>query len=157
MVLLVLQNQWQNLCKAMERVDLIEDPRFADQDSRAENQEALIPILEEWLQTFSTDAEAWAHLEKFRVPSGPVLDPTEAINSEYYTGRGSIRTIQDPFVGEMHLPGFPLRFSEQPEYTPGNTPALGEHNGEILASVLGYSQDKITALEKDGVLISADR
>ena len=157
MVLLVLQNQWKNLCKAMGRLELEADPRFAEQDLRAENQEELIPIIEQWLQTFKTDAEAWAHLEEFRVPSGPVINPTEAINHEYYRGRGAIRTVNDPFVGEMHLPGFPLRFSEQEEYNPGDTPALGEHNAEILTAILGYSSDKIADLDKRGVLISADR
>ena len=157
MVLLVLQNQWKNLCKAMGRPELEADPRFAEQDLRAENQEELIPIIEQWLQTFKTDAEAWAHLEEFRVPSGPVINPTEAINHEYYRGRGAIRTVNDPFVGEMHLPGFPLRFSEQEEYNPGDTPALGEHNAEILTAILGYSSDKIADLDKRGVLISADR
>ena len=141
----------------MGRLELEADPRFAEQDLRAENQEELIPIIEQWLQTFKTDAEAWAHLEEFRVPSGPVINPTEAINHEYYRGRGAIRTVNDPFVGEMHLPGFPLRFSEQEEYNPGDTPALGEHNAEILTAILGYSSDKIADLDKRGVLISADR
>lgn len=157
MVLLVLQNQWPNLCKAMDREDLIDDPRFAGQDSRAENQETLIPILEAWLQTFPSDAEAWAQLEKFRVPSGPVMNPIDAIDHEYFNGRGAIRKVEDPFVGEMHLPGFPLRFSEQEQYNPGDTPALGEHNAEILSSVLGYSADKIESLTSNGVLFSADR
>ena len=157
MVLLVLQNQWPNLCRAMGREDLIEDVRFAEQDARAENQETLIPMLEAWLQTFSSDAEAWAKLEKFRVPSGPVMNPIDAIGHEYFDGRGAIRQVEDPYIGEMHLPGFPLRFSEQDQYNPGDTPALGEHNAEILSSVLGYSTDKIETLATNGVLISADR
>lgn len=157
MVLLVLQNQWKNLCNAMERPDLISDRRFIDQDSRAKNQSELIPLIEQWLQGFSSDAEAWQHMEKFRVPSGPVINPTEAINHEYYRGRGAIRTVTDPFVGELHLPGFPLRFSEQAAYEPGPVPALGEHNADILSSVLGYSDEHISKLEVDGVLISADR
>ena len=157
MVLLVLQNQWKNLCEAMAQPELVADPRFADQDSRAKNQQALIPIIEQWLQSFDSDAEAWAHMEKYRVPSGPVINPKEAIDHEYYRGRGSIRTVNDPFVGELHLPGFPLRFSEQPEYAPGDVPALGEHNERILGEVLNYSKERIAGLQKDGVLISKDR
>ena len=156
MVLLVLQNQWKNLCEAMEQPELATDARFADQDSRAKNQQELIPIIESWLQSFASDAEAWAHMEKFRVPSGPVLNPKEAIAHEYYRGRGSIRTITDPFVGEMHLPGFPLRFSEQTTYNPGEVPALGEHNAQILAGVLNYSDERIDALKKNGVIMSKD-
>lgn len=154
MVLLVLQNQWKNLCDAMARPDFIDDPRFADQDARAKNQAELIPILEAWLQSFDTDAEAWACMEEHRVPSGPVLSPVDTIDHEYYRGRGAIRTVHDPVVGKLDLPAFPLRFSEQPDYTPGAVPDLGEHNGEILAGVLGYDDSRIDALSEGGVLVS---
>jgi crotonobetainyl-CoA:carnitine CoA-transferase CaiB-like acyl-CoA transferase len=154
MVLLVLQGQWQNLCDAMGQPDLANDQRFADQDSRAKNQAELIPMLEAWLQGFDTDAEAWACMEEYRVPSGPELSPVETIDHEYYRGRGAIRTVHDPIVGKLDLPGFPLRFSEQPEYAPGAAPDLGEHNAEILASVLDYDDGRIEALSDAGVLLS---
>lgn len=157
MVLLVLQNQWQNLCDAMGQPELASDPRFADQDQRAKNQQDLIPIIENWLQSFESDTEAWAYMEKFRVPSGPVINPKEAIDHEYYRGRGSIRTVNDPFVGELHLPAFPLRFSEQAEYAPGSVPALGEHNAQILGEFLNYSEARIAELKDAGVLVSKQK
>jgi crotonobetainyl-CoA:carnitine CoA-transferase CaiB-like acyl-CoA transferase len=83
-----------------------------------------------------------------------VLSPVDTIDHEYYRGRGAIRTINDPVVGKLDLPGFPLRFSEQPEYAPGAAPDLGEHNAEILASVLGYDDGRIEALGEAGVLLS---
>jgi crotonobetainyl-CoA:carnitine CoA-transferase CaiB-like acyl-CoA transferase len=64
MVLLVLQNQWPGLCEAMGRQDLTNDARFADQDLRAKNQVELIPIIETWLQTFASDAEALGVLRR---------------------------------------------------------------------------------------------
>ncbi len=154
MVLLVLQGQWPGLCEAMGRSDLTSDPRFVDQDLRAKNQTELIPIIETWLQTFASDAEAWTCLEEHRVPSGPVLSPQDTINHEYYRERGAIRTVNDPVVGQLDLPGFPLRFSEQAEYAPGAVPNLGEHNAEILRGVLGYDKARIEALTDDGVLLS---
>lgn len=154
MVLLVLQGQWQGLCDAMGRPELATDPRFADQDLRAKNQLALIPMIEAWLQSFASDAEAWACMEQYRVPSGPVLSPQETINHEYYRERGAIRTIHDPVVGKLDLPGFPLRFSAQPDYPPGAAPDLGEHNAEILRSVLGYDSARIDALVGAGVVLS---
>ena len=154
MVLLVLQGQWQNLCDAMDMPELATDPRFAEQDLRAKNQEELIPLIETWLQSFDTDAAAWACMEEYRVPSGPVLSPVDTIDHEYYRGRGAIRTVDDPVVGKLDLPGFPLRFSEQREYTPGAVPDLGEHNAEILGDVLGYEAERISALANAGVLVS---
>jgi crotonobetainyl-CoA:carnitine CoA-transferase CaiB-like acyl-CoA transferase len=106
------------------------------------------------LQTFASDAEAWECLEEHRVPSGPVLSPQDTIDHAYYRGRGAIRTVHDPVVGKLELPGFPLRFSEQLEYAPGAAPDLGEHNAEILGSVLGYDHTRIAQLTDQGVLLS---
>lgn len=156
MVLLVLQNQWQGLCDAMGQAGLASDPRFATQDARAKNQAELIPMIETWLQTFPSDAAAWACLEEHRVPSGPVLAPQDAIDHEYFRGRGAIRTVHDPVVGKLDLPGFPLRFSEQADYTPGAVPNLGEHNAEILERMLGYDAARIEALQRAGVLVSKE-
>tara|TARA_B100001123_G_C15269447_1_gene1009727 strand:- start:233 stop:1435 length:1203 start_codon:yes stop_codon:yes gene_type:complete len=153
-VLLVLQNQWPGLCKAMGRPDLTNDVRFADQDLRAKNQAELIPIIETWLQTFASDIDAWACLEEYRVPSAPVLSPQDTIDHEYYRGRGAIRTVHDPVIGKLQLPGFPLRFSEQSEYTPSAVPNLGEHNADILVNILGYGRDRIAELAAKGVLLS---
>jgi len=154
MVLLVLQNQWQGLCDAMGQPELARDPRFVDQDARAKNQTELIPLIETWLQSFESDSAAWDCLERHRVPSGPVLSPQDTIDHEYYRGRGAIRTIDDPVVGQLDLPAFPLRFSEQPDYTPGAVPDLGEHNAAILSDVLGYDSARIEALQDTGVLVS---
>ena len=154
MVLLVLQGQWPGLCKAMGRPDLETDPRFNDIEARAKNQAALIPLIEEWLQTFESDAAAWQCLEDHRVPSGPVLSPQDTIDHEYYRGRGAIRTVEDRVVGKLDLPAFPLRFSEQTIFNPGPTPDLGEHNAQILSEVLAYDEAKISGLLDGGVLIS---
>jgi crotonobetainyl-CoA:carnitine CoA-transferase CaiB-like acyl-CoA transferase len=154
MVLLVLQNQWRGLCDALGQPELASDPRFIDQDSRAKHQAELIPLIEAWLQSFDSDTAAWDCLERHRVPSCPVLSPTDTINHEYYRGRGAIRTVHDAVVGKLDLPAFPLRFSEQATYNPGPVPNLGEHNADILGGVLHYDPDRISALADAGVLVS---
>jgi CoA:oxalate CoA-transferase len=59
--------------------------------------------------------------------------------------------------GEFEAPGFPLRFSAFPERLPLEAAMLGEHNHEVLSQVLGYSAERIRALEDAGVLHSGDR
>lgn len=152
----MLQGQWQGLCDAMGRPDLVLDPRFDGQGVRAKNQVELIPIIELWLQTFPNDAAAWDCLEEHRVPSGPVLSPQETIDHEYYRGRGVIRMVDDPIVGKLDLPAFPLRFSEQIEFNPGAAQNLGEHNAEILGGALGYDAVRIAVLNSAGVLWSKE-
>jgi crotonobetainyl-CoA:carnitine CoA-transferase CaiB-like acyl-CoA transferase len=63
-----------------------------------------------------------------------------------------VRPVYDPVLGEIELPGPPMRFSEFPG--PIDVPAaphLGEHNALILKEYLGYSDEKIKELEQEGL------
>ncbi len=157
LVILALQLQWRGLCEAMERLDLENDPRFATGTVRATNQQALTAIIEEWLTHFSTTDEVLERLEQFRVPSAPVLSPADAVNHPYFRARGTVRDIVDPVLGQFSIPGFPLRFSAQPDLPDLTAPLLGEHNGTVLAEMLGYDEAQIAALEAKGVLMRSDR
>ena len=151
-VILALDPQWPALCRAMEQPELETDPRFATGPSRTKNQDALIQIIEVWLQSFETDAEIFELLESHRVPCGPVLSPLDAIDHPYFVQRGMVRSAKDPILGEITIPGFPMRFSAQPEVPDTLAQLLGQHNGEILVRVIGYSSEQIAALESKGVL-----
>jgi crotonobetainyl-CoA:carnitine CoA-transferase CaiB-like acyl-CoA transferase len=60
-----------------------------------------------------------------------------------------------PDSGFLRYPGCPIRLSETPATYRRPAPGLGEHNGEILAEVLGMDAAVIEGLERSGVL--ADR
>ena len=68
-----------------------------------------------------------------------------------------INEIEDPVMGPLTIPGFPLRFSEQPERLDLVAPTLGQHNADILSRVLGYDDAQIADLEASGVLVSRGR
>jgi crotonobetainyl-CoA:carnitine CoA-transferase CaiB-like acyl-CoA transferase len=70
--------------------------------------------------------------------------------------RNMVRTIQDPFMGEVVIPGNPMRFSERTEDLDLQTPCLGEHNSEVLLD-LGYTTEEITNLEAAGILHQRNR
>ena len=67
-----------------------------------------------------------------------------------------MRKIRDRIIGEYDIPGVPLRFSDFPTELELQAPLLGEHNAEILGR-LGYSADRISELEKKGILMHGDR
>jgi len=157
LVVLAVQSQWKGLCEAMQRPDLEHDPRFATGAARAEHQQQLIPIIEAWLMTFKDNDTILDLLDRHRVPSAPVLSPADAIDHPYFRARGTVRTIEDPFLGEFSIPGFPLRFSAQPELPDLRAPVLGEHNVAVLGDLLGYGETRIAELAQSGVLGSGDR
>ena len=155
LALLVLQPQWGNLCRAMDRPELEHDPRYAQPTERAQQQEVLVPMIEQWMAGFADDLALLDHLEKFRVPSGPVVNPADAHKHPYFAGRGTLREADDRILGKIMLPGFPLRFSEQTDYPARIAPLLGEHNESILGDMLGYAPARIEALRASKVLFAA--
>jgi crotonobetainyl-CoA:carnitine CoA-transferase CaiB-like acyl-CoA transferase len=95
--------------------------------------------------------------EEFRVPHAPVLTVEEAIAHPHLRERGTVTTINDPFIGEFDVPGFPLRFSAFPEEVQLPAPTLGQHNAEVLCDYLGYSPQQIQRLEAEGILHQGER
>ena len=157
LVILALQPQWKNVCAALGQPELEQDPRFAQADRRAANQRELIALIEAWLTNFPDNTAVLAHLEQHRVPSAPVLNPIEAIEHPYFLERGMVRFIEDPILGPLAIPGFPLRFSAQPECPDLVAPLLGQHNSAVLSRVLDYAPERISALAAQGVLAAGDR
>jgi CoA:oxalate CoA-transferase len=147
-----LPHQWPEFCRAMGKPQLIEDSRFIDIPSRAQNSAPLNEIVQGWLDSAKSDEEIYSSLEEHRVPFAPVLTVEEVINHPHMRQRGTIRTVHDRFMPDFDVPGFPLRFSKFPGQLELDAPTLGEHNEEILRNRLGYAADKIQRLEADGVL-----
>jgi crotonobetainyl-CoA:carnitine CoA-transferase CaiB-like acyl-CoA transferase len=151
-VILALDRQWPNVARALGRPDLSDDPRFATAGKRGKNKHILIPMIEEWLQSFPTDEAALEALGQHRVPAGPVLSIEETTKHPHFIARNMVRQVSDPILGEVTIPGFPFKFSEFPEELTLQAPFLGEHNGEVLTQYLGRSGEEVEAFYRQGVL-----
>lgn len=149
----VLAAQWPRLCEAASAIRLGDDERFTTPALRGENRVELLHVLEEWMQTFSSNRELIDLLESHRIPVAPVIDPADAHLEPWFVEQGAVTHIDDPHLGVVRVPGFPYRTSAVPrrEVEP-LAPTLGQHNGEVLADLLGYSGAQIAELESAGVL-----
>ena len=152
----VMQSQWAGFCRAIGRPDLIDDEKFASIATRHKNRHVLNALIEAWMTRFPDRDEMLAVLEAERVPCAPVLAPWEMADHPYFIDRKSVRTVPDPFLGQINVPMSPLRFSAQPEDFELVAPTLGQHNESILAE-LGYDAVAVAALASRGVLFSKDR
>ncbi|MGI9624193.1 MAG: CaiB/BaiF CoA transferase family protein [Acidimicrobiales bacterium] len=155
-VIQVMERQWPPFCEAIGRAELESDPRFADLRGRQKNRDELNGIVDEWLMAHDSVDHALVTLENHRVPSAKIIEPIEALDHPHYLSREMVRRVPDPVLGEVVVPGMPLRFSEQPELLELRAPLLGEHNGEVLAE-LGYEPSAVADLEGAGVLGSGSR
>lgn len=155
-VVLALDLQWPNVCAAMDRPEWVSDPRYAEMTGRIEHRDELVAALEEWMAGFDSDQALLDHLEHHRVPASAVLSPIDAIGHPHFEARDMVRWIEDPMVGPIPIPGFPWKFSAQPELPDIIAPTLGAHNAEILREQLGYDDARIEQLRSSGVLVSSN-
>ena len=144
-------HQFGYLCQAMGRAELATDKRFLSNADRMANVDELKRIIQAWFDA-NDDDEAFRLFEEYRVPYAPVLAIEEAMAHPHLRERGIVRKFNDRFLGEFDIPGFPLRFSAYPRHPELDAPTLGEHNHAVLEEYLGYSPERIAALEAEGVL-----
>ncbi len=156
LVLQVLDAQWPRLCEAVAvsgHHDLAADTRFATAKDRADHRHELVDLLEAWMQTFATDAELLAHLDRFRLPAAPVIDPADAHLEPHFQQRRAVVEVEDPTMGTVRVPGFPIHSSAVAERSvEPAAPRLGEHNRAVLRELLGYDDARVDALRAAGTL-----
>jgi CoA:oxalate CoA-transferase len=152
-----VQHQFSYLCEAMGKPELADDPRFKTNPDRMMHLEELKSVIQEWFDSMPSDDEIFRRFDELRVPYAPVLSIEQAIAHPHLRDNAIVRSINDRFLGEFDVPGFPLRFSACARHPELEAPILGEHNRSILSEYLGYSHDRIEALEREGVLHQGPR
>ncbi len=144
------QNNWEKLCQALNRKDLLNDPRFAKGPDRLKNRDELISILEEILTT--KESSHWLKiLEDYGVPSGPIYKMAGVYDDPHVKDRNMLVEIDHPTVGKFKNIGIPVKLSQTPATIRHAPPLLGQHTDEVLAS-FGYSREEIKAFLDAGVV-----
>lgn len=142
--------QWKNLCHAIGREDLLEDPDMATPHSRYLHKEKCDEAIKAFCAEH-TKIEAMEMIAGADVPAGALLDVEDITNDPQYQKRGIIVEIEHPQRGKVKLPGFAPRLSENHvEYE--CSPSLGEHNREIYQGLLGLSDEQLKELEEQKVI-----
>ena len=91
-------------------------------------------------------------LAKTGVPVAPVLDLDQVKANEHAKAREMFVNVDHPTLGEVSLPGFPIKFSETKGDITMPAPLLGEHNEEVYSELLGLSKERLEELRKEGVI-----
>jgi crotonobetainyl-CoA:carnitine CoA-transferase CaiB-like acyl-CoA transferase len=142
-------SHWSGLCEALDRRDLLEDPRFATPADRTTNKAALLEILK-------TDLRKRPALEWERLitdaggASGMVYTVEDVINDPQAEANGFFTHYDTP-LGERRLLAPPLQYSRTPLKPRGPAPEAGEHTDGILTDA-GFNRDEIEAFRTAGVI-----
>lgn len=152
----ISENLWEKLVSAMGKdYDwLLTDPRTSKLITRLtyENAPFVHKVLEEWVMKFDSVQDVEDMLRKAAVPAMRVRDFVEASNAPYIRERDMIVKMKQPFAGEIEVYGSPFKMSQTPGRVTGYTPLLGEHSKEVLSQILGYDDELIDKLFKEGII-----
>lgn len=143
------QDMWEALARAMNRQDLLRDPRFLDLANRLENAEELDREIHAWMQ-HRTVEEVMPILEQYSIPSGPVFDTPTLVKDPQFQANDTVLSVEYPGLGALPLLAPPIRLTGEGNPQRGRPPRLGEHTGEVLSEWLGLGPGDMEALRAAG-------
>jgi crotonobetainyl-CoA:carnitine CoA-transferase CaiB-like acyl-CoA transferase len=138
---------WTRLTSLIGKPELRTDARFATPVARRENWNALLQIVQEWLDGFDDVEQALAALTGARIPSVPMLSPEEVVEHPHLAARGAFPAVEHPVCGRVRVTATPFHLDGAPVAPSAPAPHdIGEHTREVLLEVLGYPRERVETL-----------
>jgi crotonobetainyl-CoA:carnitine CoA-transferase CaiB-like acyl-CoA transferase len=145
-------SQFARFCReVIERPDLADDDRFQTNIKRAANREVLVPELNREIGRRKRQV-LLQRLTQAGIPCGEVLGLHEALTSKRATDAGLVTTQSHPEAGSTHVLAPPYRFDGARLPVRSAPPQLGEGTKDVLQSLLGLSDERLSRLKADGVV-----
>jgi crotonobetainyl-CoA:carnitine CoA-transferase CaiB-like acyl-CoA transferase len=105
------QKFWQRFCSAIGQPELVDDPRFADNQCRLQHRDEMTEVLNATFRTHTV--EHWlTQLRDAGVPAAPVRTVGEALSEVVAEDNDLVRRFDHPHLGSMLIIGNPIRFGE---------------------------------------------
>jgi crotonobetainyl-CoA:carnitine CoA-transferase CaiB-like acyl-CoA transferase len=106
------------------------DARFSSNRDRVRNREALRAALLPALHR--RDRAEWlAELASRGIPAGEIRNLAEVYASAQVRQQGLVQTVAHPTLGDIELPGNPIRLSRSRRHGHRPPPLLGEHSEQV--------------------------
>jgi crotonobetainyl-CoA:carnitine CoA-transferase CaiB-like acyl-CoA transferase len=149
-VVLVTPDRWPSFAKAIDRADLLTDPRFCDPAKLAANAAALTAILD---QVFvSKPMSDWrAALDGARVTYGVVREPTDVARDAQLVANNIAVPLHGAGGKLERTISSPIQVHGVTKVTATRAPELGEHSAQILEE-LKFTTREIGELHASGAV-----
>ena len=142
---------FRRLCRLMQREELVNDPRFANQVVRGQSRDVIDEIVANWTKDQEL-AVLLSRLEEATIPAGPVYSIVDIVKDPHFQARDMLLSVHDRVLGEVRMQGIVPKLSETPGEVRFTGPALGEHNVEVYRDLLGLNAAEIARLAERGVI-----
>ncbi len=147
----ISDKEWQGMCRALNREDLIEHPNFKTAQGRFTHNSERKEITAEEIKRWASE-EILARFDQEGVPCAPIIDRSELLAHEQVVANGSVDRLYFDDFGEVRQARHPARFDKTPARVSRPAPRLGEHGREILEA-LGYDNGAIESLISAGTVL----
>ena len=147
--------EWWEMCEAMQMPQLAHNPSFETLPSRLRNQDELDDIIGRWTRQTSRYHVAQL-LQERGVPAGPVLDcGADTYDNPHLQDRDYFQVVDHPDAGTHLLSGQIWKMANRPEVRHCPAPSLGQHNHRILGDLVGISSEVLDDMEREQVIGTA--
>jgi crotonobetainyl-CoA:carnitine CoA-transferase CaiB-like acyl-CoA transferase len=145
LVLACLSDQfWAPVCRALEREEWIEDPRFHTNPERVRHRDELVPAVAAIMREQPT--QSWIdRFTRHGVPHAPVHELEQVFEDPQVVHNEMLLYLDHPRFGRYPVINNPIRMSRTNPRPHGYSPAPGEHNEEVFRE-LGYDEESIRRL-----------
>ena len=146
----IQDREFEALCRAIGREDLLANERFATAGPRAAHARELQTALDPTLRAFTT-RDLVERLVEADVPYAPIGDPATIHDDPQVVANELIFEMDHPIVGRLRQPKPIGEFEGTPTRVERGAPGIGEHTREI-AREAGYDDAEIATLLAEGIL-----
>jgi crotonobetainyl-CoA:carnitine CoA-transferase CaiB-like acyl-CoA transferase len=144
---------FRTLMAAIGQPELGRDPRFKGPSARLENHDEVNRVVGDWVAERTVD-EVIAVLgpSGANVPCAPVMSADQLIHDPHLQARGMLPRLPHAKIGEVLVPGVPLKLSASPASVRSLGPELGQHTDQVLKGLLDLSDRELENLRSEGVI-----
>jgi crotonobetainyl-CoA:carnitine CoA-transferase CaiB-like acyl-CoA transferase len=148
--------QFRALCRLLDRQDLADDPRYANNAGRNANRRELELALAHTIARWPA-ADLLAAMARDGVPGGPINRLDQVLADPQVQARELLQTLRRDDGTEVTVIGYPARLSRTPASYRQAPPRFAQDTLEVLMEALGLDPDELAGLVARGVLGAAAR
>ncbi|MGA2409834.1 MAG: CoA transferase, partial [Candidatus Binataceae bacterium] len=144
-------HEFAELARIIGRPELATSDRYRTAEARKASEDELDAIITAWTSTRSK-FDVTAILQAAKIPAFPTMNSKDLAEDPHLNERGFFARLPHPAVGTQTHAGIPWHLTNSPNGVRSAAPVLGQHTHEVLRGLLGYSDEKIAALTRNGIL-----
>jgi crotonobetainyl-CoA:carnitine CoA-transferase CaiB-like acyl-CoA transferase len=139
------------LMGAMGKPELLQDPRFATNQARMANNDAIQAHVKEWVGSYPRD-EVLKILEEHEVVCSAVNDSSDIVADPHFLERTLVEVTGIEKLGAVLMPGPVLHLGSYRGPTYDGCPGIGEHTASVLEEILHLPAERIAELTAAGFI-----